>query len=318
MIDSLLLKKSMKYLGLSAAALANQFSEFRRTSKCTEVENIGRWLSGLDPVDSSLMDWVTKLVRNKMLSQKQRLVHMPSSKGLMIAVASPKSGVGKTTVAKNLAVIAKFSLNMKTTLVQATAPENKEIVSGELEEMQDLRINCARLAPDDVLACKPEAGEVVIIDVCADLAAESIGITPKHEAFLLLLQPDMYLVPADFDRPQESAASALLVQAGVMQGPIQLLHRPRYMRTDTAARVGYAGLDVSSEIFCPFFIPQTISGKNTRPRRPFERWQDEDQEGHFNNLFEHLVCRLGGAVKDPRSLKSDMQFMSLKELMDLR
>ncbi|QVW21922.1 ParA family protein [Pseudomonas hormoni] len=317
MTNSLLLKRSLKFLELSGVALANQLSESREDGKRTAPETVSRWLSGVNPIEPSLMLWVTELVRNKMRSQKQRLIRLPTNEGLVIAVANPKGGVGKTAVAKNLAVISKFSMNMKTTLIQATTPENKEVVAGELREMQDLRINCPDLTPDEVLVYRPEPGEVVIVDVCTSLSSQRTDTTSKSEPFLSQFQPDMYVVPADFDSPQEIAASARFVQSGVMQSQIQLLHRPRFMKTDTATRVEHEGLDLRSKIFCPFFIPQTISSRNPRSRHAFEKWQNDDQEWHFNNLFEHLITSMGGTFKDAYSLRSEMKTMGLEELLSL-
>lgn len=74
---------------------------------------------------------------------------------------------------------------------------------------------------------------------------------------------------------------------------------------------------MSSKLFCPFFIPQTISGKNPRPRRAYEEWQDEDQEGHYYNLFEHLIVRLGGSLQYEYSLRSEMKTMNLEKLFSL-
>lgn len=320
MNNSVLLKRAMKHLNLTGISLAEKISSLREDGKRTAPETISRWLNGASAIDPSLIGWLTELVRKSVLSHDHPIVQLPHGEGIMIAVTNLKGGVGKTTAAKNLAAIAKLSLRMKTTFLTASTKGNRDAFAHELQELHPLVINCPDIEPDEVLAYRPQPGEIVIVDVGTELANQSLRDDPDPaipQRFLQNFHPDIYLIPADFSSPLDIWSTEKLVNSEALKEPVQLLHLTRSMAMNFAEIAGRSGLDVNSKLFCPFFIPITRYGKSSLPRSILEEWHDEDQFTYYYNLFEHIIDMLGGRIIESCSLRQKIEEMSLEQLLEL-
>ena len=322
MNNSILLKRAMKVLNLSGVALAEKVTALREDDKRTAPETISRWLTGTNQPDPFLMGWITELVRSKLRSNGNDapIVRYPNSSGLIIGVTNAKGGVGTTTVAMNLAAIAKKSLRAKTTIIFADCGKTTQSEKCR-EDMSDLFINSPDLTPDEVVAYQPKAGEVVIVDVSTALVKDSIdwASSPTEEtaipdSFLCKFQPDIYLIPVDLDGYFDVKTTASVLNSGALQAPVQILHRPRGMSLTFADTAMKCGLDVSSDVFCPFFIPQSVSPEFHFPRSVIGGWQNQEQEHYHYQLFEHLLNFVGGEIT---GATDGIEDMTLAELLDL-
>lgn len=323
MMNALLLKRAMKYLNLSGVALAEKVSALREDGKRTAPETISRWLNGTRPVDPFLMGWIAELVRSKLMTSDEPRVHLPKE-GLIIAIANLKGGVGKTTVATYLAAIAK-SLRLKTTFLFAEYPKDRQYAEHVFHRLEALNINCPALGLDEILAYCPSAGEIVIVDVAKSVTQDSFlprenssdRLKADVRGFLKNFRPDIYLVPGEFSSSFDNWALKDFIDSDALHAPVQLLHRPRLMTMDFAATASADGLDVTTDLFCPFFIPQAISSSPALPRDFMGDWQNLDQQHHHYQLFEHLLEMLGGEIIDSYQVMQDVRGACLADLLDL-
>jgi hypothetical protein len=322
MINAILLKRAMNYLELSGVALADKVSALREDGKRTAPETISRWLNGTRPVDPFLMGWIAELVRSKLVSQERSRVILPNGR-IIIAVANLKGGVGKTTLARNLAAIAK-SLRLKSTFLYAEYPEARRRAGYVFYDLKPLKINCPELSPEEILVYQPEDGEVVIVDVCNSIAQDSFlksrdhqePLRPDPKGFLTRFRPDVYVIPGEFASSLDNWGTHRLIESDVLQAPVQLLHRPSLMCMDFASTASNDGFDVTSQMFCPFFIPQSVSASSPLPRDFMSEWQNLDQKHHHYRLFEHLLSQVGGEIIESYELEQGMKKAGLGELLD--
>lgn len=321
MMNAVLLKRAMNYLELSGVALADKVSALREDGKRTAPETISRWLNGTRPVDPFLMGWIAELVRSKLVSEDRSWVRLPNGK-LIIAIANLKGGVGKTSLARNLAAIAK-SLRLKSTFLYAEYPETRRRAGYVFHDLKPLNINCPELSPEEILAYEPAEGEVVIVDVCNSIAQDSFleregsePLKPDPKGFLTRFVPDVYVVPGEFASSLDNWGTQQLIESNVLQAPVQLLHRPRLMCMDFAKTASGDGFDVTSEMFCPFFIPQSVSTSSPLPRDFMSEWQNLDQKHHHYRLFEHLVTLVGGEIFESYDMEQEVKKAGLAELLD--
>lgn len=323
MLNALLLKRAMKYLNLSGVGLAEKVSALREDGKRTAPETISRWLNGTRPVDPFLMGWIAEMVRSKLMTDDRPRVQLPKA-GLIIAIANLKGGVGKTTVAMYLAAIAK-SLRLKTTFLFAEYPKTRPYAEHIFRSLEALKIDCPAISPQGILAYRPTAGEIVIVDVANSITRDSFLPRENSEdrlkadtnGFLKKFRPDIYLVPGDFSSSLDNWALKDFIDSDALDAPVQLLHRPRLMSMDFAATASADGLDVTTELFCPFFIPQAVSTSPALPRDFMSEWENPDQHHHHYQLFEHLLQMLGGEIIDSYQVMQNVQNASLADLLDL-
>lgn len=323
MTNAALLKRAMQYLDLTGVALSETVSALREDGKRTAPETISRWLNGTNPVDPFLMGWITELVRSKAAKNIQPIVELPKP-GLIIAVVNPKGGTGVTSLCMNLAATAK-SLHMKTTYIYAEnedARKNADLVPMELEP---LWIDCPDMSPEKLLSYQPSAREVVFVDVSNTLARNSfIRPSDRNEplkadpkGFLDRFHPDLYLIPLDLESSMEASAVKDFIEGDALRAPVWIVHRPRSMSLNFASMAEREGLDITSEIFYPSFIPQTVSTSSPIPRDMLSEWRDEDQHHHHYQLFEAALNKLGGNIVESYSLQLQIERMNLSELLDL-
>lgn len=321
MLNAVLLKRAMNYLELSGVALADKVSALREDNKRTAPETISRWLNGTRPVDPFLMGWIAELVRSKLVSEGRSWVRLPNGR-FIIAIANLKGGVGKTSLARNLAAVAK-SLRLKSTFLYAEYPEARRRAGYVFYDLKPLNINCPELSPEEILAYEPAEGEVVIVDVCNSIARDSFfeakgeePLKPDPKGFLTRFVPDVYVVPGEFASSLDNWGTQKLIESNVLQAPVQLLHRPSLMGMDFAKTAKRDGFDVTSEMFCPFFIPQSVSTSSPLPRDFMSEWQNIDQKHHHYRLFEHLVSLVGGEICESYTMEQEVKKAGLEELLD--
>lgn len=320
-MNAVLLKRAMNYLELSGVALADKVSALREDGKRTAPETISRWLNGTRPVDPFLMGWIAELVRSKLVSEERSWVRLPNGR-IIIAIANLKGGVGKTSLARNLAAIAK-SLRLKSTFLYCEYPEARRRAGYVFYDLKPLNINCPELSPEEILAYEPAEGEVVIVDVCNSIAQDSFfprkgeePLKPDPKGFLTRFVPDVYVVPGEFASSLDNWGTQQLIESNVLQAPVQLLHRPSLMCMAFAKTASDDGFDVTSEMFCPFFIPQSVSASSPLPRDFMSEWQNLDQKHHHYRLFEHLISLVGGEIIESYDMEREVKKAGLEELLD--
>lgn len=325
MSNAALLKQAMQYLDLTGVALAERVSALREDDKRTAPETISRWLNGTNPVDPFLMGWITELVRSKVGANIQPMVELPKD-GLIIAVVNPKGGTGVTSLCMNLAATAK-SLHMKTTYMYAEYEDARGRAQIVPKLLEPLWIKCPNLSPEKILGYRPSLGEIVLVDVSNHLASDSFVWPSPHDSsappkvdpkgFLDRFRPDLYLIPADLESSLDVRATKRFIDGDALHAPKWIVHRPRSMSLNFASVVTRAGLDIDSEIFYPYFIPQAVSTSPPIPRDMLSDWQDEDQHHHHYQLLDAALNKLGGRIVESYALQLEIGRMDLPGLLEL-
>lgn len=311
MNNALLLKRAMKCLGLSGVALAQLITSYREDGKVTAPETVSRWVSGTNPVEPALLGWLTELVRRKALSLNVAVINWPSKGSMLIAVTNLKGGVGNTTVAQNLAMVAARDYNLRTTHLSVGCRGDFELSRDDLKRQH---VTARIVSFDEMLAYQPAPKEVVIADIARDAAYEAMG--GDSNAFLRRFEPDLYLIPADFGSMAEANATKKFTELKGLRGLLRLLHRPSFMQLDFSEMAAKSGLPIDNGMFCPYFIPQSKLHHAHIPLKAYDEWQDEEQHYHHINLFSYLVDTLGGEIDLPGDAQRALASMELEPLLD--
>lgn len=325
MTNANLLKHAMQFLDLTGVGLAEQVSALRDDGKRTAPETISRWVNGTNPVDPFLMGWMTERVRAKLFNSVQSMVELPKD-GLIIGVVNPKGGTGVTSLCVNLAATAK-SLHMKATYLHAEYEDARRRPGLVPMMLKPLWIECPDLSPEKILRYQPAPGEIVFVDVSNHLASNSFiyptpsnaddRMKPDPKGFLDQFRPDFYLIPANLESYVDAAGTKRFIDGNALHAPKWIVHRPRSMSMKFASVAAKAGLDVESEMVCPYFIPQAVSTSTPIPRDILSEWQNEDQYNHHYHLLEELLQKLGGRIMESYSLQQEIGTLSLAGLLEL-
>jgi hypothetical protein len=301
------LRRAMQALDLTGVALAGLITSMREDNKVTAPETVSRWLTGANPVDPAVMGWTQELLRAKALATERSVVRWPSKGSLTIAISNLKGGVGKSTVAAALATIAHrdHKIQVKHFEVGAKNP-------GFANYLKAQDVESSYLTADEAIAYEPDDHELVILDV-----SYKSYLDDKYPDFMQTLNPDVLVVPADFGKGLDVAATRQFLEQFGHAGLTKLLHRPSRMQLDFAATAARAGFDVESKAFIPEFIPLAQDSR-VFPSDWQSEWVDEDQHWHYLNLFEYLFGQVGGGIQTFRESfrgSNAWDFDTLLELM---
>lgn len=166
----------------------------------------------------------------------------------------------------------------------------------------------------ELLDIKPDDNEIYIIDIHSGAAKDALE--GKGNTFLEKIKPDILLIPADFGSRMDLTKVNHFVNMESLKGSVRLLHRPRTMCMDFHKTCAKEGLDPTSEIFCPTFIPQTKSSQLHVPADIFGSWRNLEQQIYHQDLLEYLITELGGEVLQSHDTVDQIKAMTLLELLD--
>jgi hypothetical protein len=305
--NSVLLKRAMGALGISGSTLARELSQVRDDGKETGQATVSRWLTGASPVEPAVLCWLRELLRAQAKQRTKSTICWNAKKSLLIGVGNSKGGVGTTSIAAALAVIAKRELHQPTRHIQVHSGDG-----GLIHELQAMCIDSRVVPIQDLSDCVPATGEIVIVDI------------PNHTTFDLLNTPDfsklpfdVVLVPADFGSAVDLWGTRNFLEQIETDALITLLHYPNFrVDLDFARTANGEGFDVLSEQFVPFAIPRS-SNCNFLPVGQLGGWQDEHQCHLFFDLFENLLERVGMAIRDAAASNQAISEMTLEEMLEI-
>ncbi|MCP1318101.1 hypothetical protein [Halomonas sp. 707B3] len=311
MSNSLLLRKAMQALDLSGVALARRISTYRDDGRVTAPETVSRWLSGTNAVEPSVLAWLEELLRTKALASPRPIIQWPKKRSIVIGVTSSKGGVGTSTVALNLAVVAQLDFKMKTYHLIPEADSSGQYIK---EIRRRIGLDTYLVTFQELLDNKPDDNEIHIIDIHSGAAKDALA--GKSSTFLEIFEPDILLIPADFGSRMEIPTVNYFANMENLKGRVRLLHRPRSMNMGFHKTCAKEGLDPASEIFCSTFIPQTKSSQLHIPTEMFGSWRSLEQQMYHQDLLEYLITELGGEVLQSHDTVNQIKAMTLLELLD--
>ncbi|MGM0832446.1 MAG: hypothetical protein ACQEUK_06375 [Pseudomonadota bacterium] len=301
----------MQALDLSGVALARRLSTYRDDGRVTAPETVSRWLSGTNAVEPSVLAWLEELLRTKALASPRPIIKWPKKRSIVIGVTSSKGGVGTSTVALNLAVVAQLDFRMKTSHIILGPNSTGQLIK---EIRKSIGLETYLISYKELLDSPPDDNEIYIIDIHSGAAKDALA--GKGNTFLEMIEPDILLIPADFGSRMEIPKVNHFANMENLKGRVRLLHRPRTMSMNFHKTCAREGLDPASEIFCPTFIPQTQSGQLHVPADIFGSWRNLEQQIYHQDLLEYLITELGGEVLQSHDTVNHIKAMTLLELLD--
>lgn len=314
MSNPFLLKKAMKALDLSGAALARRLSQYRDDGRITATETVSRWASGANNVDPAVLAWLEELLRSKALQSLNSLVEWPQGKrSLTIGITSPKGGVGTTTIAINLAVVAQKDFGITTHHVTVSGNSAATYAATILKPLQ---MNTYAFSYKEILSNVPNDKEVMIVDIPSTAVHSALEDYP--DSFLARFEPnlDILLIPADFGSRFDILNYSRLLEIESPKPKIRFIHRPRIFNIDFFQTAAKEGLDVTSENFYPYLMPQARTTSPHIPPGLFEEWANKEQQGLHQDLFEYIMNSIGGEIHYSNDVMSRVKSMTLIELLD--
>jgi hypothetical protein len=294
MNNSILLRRSLKLLGLSGATFASMLTELRDDGKTTTPATVSRWLTGSSPVEPAVMGWLRELLRNAMLASNTPIIRWPAKRSITFAVGNLKGGVQVSTIAVCLAIISKRKFGLRTTHIFASTDGRRDYSN---KVLGDLSIKSLSLSYSQTLEYRPAIDEVVIIDVHRGAAYEALE-EENTKPFLASFEPDLFLVPADFDSLGEVQSTRTFVDLPHHRAPIRVLHRSAFLSYHFVKLAADAGFDVTSGQWVPHIMFKSLEA-TFHPTDQYQRgWPDERQEAEFAKLFTYLINEVGGEMVD--------------------
>ncbi|MFM0673143.1 hypothetical protein [Paraburkholderia sediminicola] len=292
---------------MTGASLAQELTQMRDDGKETGQATVSRWLTGTSPVEPAVLCWLRELLRARVRQHGRSPVAWGGRRSLQIGVGNFKGGVGTSTIAAALAIIAGRELCLPTRHVSI---QSEDECTAETLQAVGIHSSCVDIA--DLWVRQPEAGEIVVADIprnvsndlCDAMAAGSVRF-------------DLILIPADFSSGTEISGTGKFLERLPDVSNAVFLHYPRHqvdLKFVELARE--RGFDVFSEQFVPFALPRSLDPE-IFPSAPTGEWRNEDQFFLFWNLFENLLGRVDMELLEPDVAHRAIGKMSLDELLRL-
>lgn len=311
MNNSVLLRRALKLLGLPGATFASMLTELRDDGKTTTPATVSRWLTGGSPVEPAVMGWLRELLRKKLLASKTPIITWPAKRSIVFAVGNMKGGAQVSTIAVCLAIISKRKFGLNTTHIFASNNGKRDYSNKVLD---DLGIKSLHLTFAQTLEYQPAVDEIVVIDVHRGAAYESLK-TKNAQPFLASFEPDLFLVPADFDLLWEVQSTRQFIDLPDHRAPIRVLHRSGFLSYDFVKFAAEAGFDVTGSQWVPHLMFKSTDSM-FHPTDRFQRgWPDERQELEFTKLFTYLINEVGGDMVEEGDRDSQIMQLNLEELI---
>lgn len=277
----------------------------RDDGKETGQATVSRWLTGNSPVEPAVLCWLRELLRAQFRQHARSPLSWGSKKSLLIGVGNFKGGVGTSTIAAALAIIAGRELRQPTQHVRVQSHDDE--IAGTL---RTVGISSECVGVGELGARVPKPGEIMIVDIPRNVSDDFFtAMAAQRPSF------DLVVVPADFGSGAEISGTDKFLKRLPDVSKVVFLHYPRH-RVDLryVPLASKRGFDVFSEQFVPFALPRSLDNE-IFPAGLVGEWQNEDQFFLFWDLFENLVSRLGMEIREMGAAIRAIDEMSLEGLL---
>jgi hypothetical protein len=256
------------------------------------------------------MGWLRELLRKALLASPMPIIKWPTKGSISFAVGNLKGGAQVSTIAVCLAIISRRKFGLRTTHIFASNDGRCEYSN---KVLGDLGIRSLSLTFRQTLEYRPAAGEIVVIDVHRGAAYEALD-EEGAQPFLASFEPDLFLVPADFDMLWEVQSTRKFVDLPHHRAPIRLLHRSTFLSYDFIKFAADAGFDVTSNQWVPHLMFKSLEAMFHPTDRFQYEWPDERQEVEFAKLFTYLVNEVGGDMVEEGDREAQIMGLDIDQL----
>ncbi|WP_146010668.1 ParA family protein [Halomonas heilongjiangensis] len=309
MNNAILLQRAMSVLDLCTQDLALRLNSDYIDS-ITSQDTVRRWVNGASSVEPAALAWLAELLRFQALASTKSIITWPSKQSITICVANMKGGTGKTTVAINLAVVSQIDFGIYTTHYSSEECAEYHAIRDSLSRVGVKSLPLSQWGMENL----SNARQINIVDIPLEQTHSALIESRTKEN--CKLRPDILLIPGDYGRRYHAAGARRTLGLDGIESIIRLLHIPELMNTDFANTCLEAGIDVTSELFLPFFIPCSPLGGSHIPIDRSAIWRNPEQKFHYEKLLEYIINLLGGSIMQPDEAAESIRDMDMKQLLD--
>jgi hypothetical protein len=265
--NALLLRQALKALNMTSAALAQELTRMRDDGRETGQATISRWLTGASPVEPAVLCWLRELLRGRVREHGRNPLFWGTRESLRIGVGNFKGGVGVSTIAAALAIIARRELRQPTRHMRIK-PANDEF--GLV--LQSAGVESRSIDVAGLWVAQPELKDIVIVDIPRDVPDNFFAAVQSGA-----IQFDLFVVPADFGSGADIGGTRKFLERLPTNANLALLHYPLHEVNLQFVEIARdRGFDVFTKQFVPFAFPRSLDA-DFFPSGLTQEWRNEDQ-----------------------------------------